>query len=285
MSSPPVCATTAVPESLNRPLRLERGGLVLRRRVERCLPADPGAIQLHAEREAPDGQRRQDRAGALCDELDLGFAGAPGRAGRCGAAVGVGRVEAFIALERAKLWNATKRPSPVIVSPLAPSPGGRLAVREDGDALDGVGDAVVDEDVLVEVRVGARSQEVEARLTKVITWPSSEMAGWKERPSGKPPPKASLTSSVMPSWRSRRDIAAVEPSPTGVRRKFVAVLSKATKRPSAEITGRAECPFALPPPKASWTRTWSPSGGRRRRCRRSRRCRVPGRSGCWRRCR
>ena len=73
-----------------------------------------------------------------------------------GAAVGVRRVEALVAQEGDEAAVAGDRD----FARTELRSGGLVAVGEDGDALDRVGDAVVDEDVLVAVRVLAGGQQV-----------------------------------------------------------------------------------------------------------------------------
>ena len=94
----------------------------------------------------------------------------------------------------------------------------------------------------------------EAKLTNA---PLALIAGAPEGPSAAPPPRAVLTSAVVPVCRSRTKTSGTPLLSPATR--FVAADSNTTKRPSAERSGFDDGPSGSPPSTATLTRVTVPS--------------------------
>src|SRR4051794_16778490 len=103
----------------------------------------------------------------------------------------------------------------------------------------------------------SRATRLDAFDAKLTNAPPALIAGAPEAPSPGPPPRAALTSDVVPVWRSHTNTSGAPLVSPATR--LDAADSNTTKRPSADRSGFDDGPFASPPPAATLTRVTAPS--------------------------
>src|SRR5262245_33567232 len=104
----------------------------------------------------------------------------------------------------------------------------------------------------VEPKFASGTARLEASDAKTTVEPSDEICARQLRPLDCPPVESTLTRTVVPSCMSCRNSSGKPFVALGTRLEAMRV--KATNRPSAEIDGASEYPFAWTPVELTLTR-------------------------------